>query len=210
MPHTKYTAKQGDCISSIAFKYGFSPGTLWNDRKNRELKDERKDPNVLLAGDVVYVREKEEREESCAVDQRHRFRRKGVPEKLVVQFKRQGELRADEEFVLDIDGSVSEGRTDGAGKVEVAIPPNARRGTITFREAGDKYNLELGDLDPVTELAGVQGRLRNLGFYAGETDGESSPALEDAIRSFQGEQGLEVTGEADDDTRGKLEDVYGG
>ncbi len=194
MAHRKYKVKQGG---------GADP-------KNRELKQERKDPNVLLTGDVVYVREKEEKEESCAAKQRHRFRRKGVPEKLIIQFKRQGEPRADEEYTLDIDGSLSDGKTDGDGKVEVTIPPNARKGKIVFREAGDAYDLDLGNLDPVTEVAGVQGRLRNLGFYAGAVNGKNSPELELAIRSFQEAEGLKITGKPDDSTRKKIEDAYGG
>ncbi len=210
MAGKKHTVKQGDCIASIAFKYGFFPDSIWNDPDNRELKDEREDPNVLLPGDAVYIREKEEKEESCAAEKRHRFKRKGVPEKLMVQFKRAGEPRADADYTLDIDGTLSEGKTDGDGKVEVAIPPNARKGKITFREEGDEYELELGELDPVSEISGVQGRLRNLGFFAGDPDGQVSPALEGAIRAFQETQDLEVTGDPDDKTRKKLEEVYGG
>ena len=79
MAYKKYIVKQSDCISSIAFKYGFFPDTIWNDSKNSKLKQDRKDPNVLLPGDEVYIRDKEEKEESCASEERHSFRKKGVP-----------------------------------------------------------------------------------------------------------------------------------
>lgn len=66
MAHKKYKVKQGDSICSIAFEHGLFPDTIWNDAKNSSLKQERKDPNVLYPGDVVYVRDKEEKQASCA------------------------------------------------------------------------------------------------------------------------------------------------
>ena len=115
----EYKVKQGDCISSIAYRYGFFPDTIWNDPKNSELKQKRQDPNVLAPGDLVYIPDKRIREVSGATEQRHRFRKKGVPEKLVVQFKNNDEARANEAYVLDIDGQLTEGKTDGEGRVEM-------------------------------------------------------------------------------------------
>jgi hypothetical protein len=209
MAYKKYIVKQGDCISSIAFKYGFFPDTIWNDSKNSKLKQDRKDPNVLLPGDEVYIRDKEEKEESCASEKKHRFKRKGVPEKLVIQFKRDGEARVNEDYVLDIDGELSEGQTNGDGKIEIPIPPDAKKGNITFRYTGDKYNLNLGDLDPITEISGVQSRLKNLDFYSGPVDGKMSPELEQALRVFQNKHDLEPTGKIDDTTKTKIEKAYG-
>lgn len=210
MAYKKYIVKQGDCISSIAFKYGLFPDTIWNDSKNSDLKQERKDPNVLLPGDEVYIREKEEKEESCASGKKHRFKRKGVPEKLIIQFRCDGEPRANEAYVLEIDGELSEGETDPNGKVEIPIPPDAKKGNITFRDTGDKYNLNLGHLDPITEITGVQKRLRNLGFYDGSVDGKISPDFEHALRAFQEKNNLEPTGTLDENTRSKIEETYGG
>ncbi|MGV7224258.1 MAG: peptidoglycan-binding protein [Nitrospinales bacterium] len=208
--HKKYKVRQGDCISSIAFRYGFFPDTIWNDSKNSKLKQERKDPNVLKLGDEVYIRDKEEKEESCASEQRHRFRRKGVPEKLIIHFKCDGELRANEAYVLNIDGDLSEGKTDKKGKVEIPIPPDAKKGNITFRGSDDKYNLNLGHLDPITETSGVKKRLRNMGFYDGPVDGKMSPEFENALRLFQEDHDLKSTGKLDDTTRKKIEEAYSG
>lgn len=210
MAYKKYTVKQGDCISSIAFKYGFFPDTIWNDSKNSKLKQDRKDPNVLLPGDEVYIRDKEEKEESCASEKKHRFKRKGVPERLRIQFMDEEEKpRANEAYILEIDGDLSEGKTDKDGKVEIWIPPNAKEGRITFRDSGEEYELELGELDPVTEITGVQARLSNLGFYEGEIDGKMSEELENAIRDFQDNKDLDPTGKLDESFRQKLKKVYG-
>ena len=79
MAYRKYTVKQGDCISSIAFEYGYFPDTLWNDPKNSKLKHDREDPNSLMPGDEVYIRDKEAKQASCASEKKYRFKRKGVP-----------------------------------------------------------------------------------------------------------------------------------
>ena len=210
MAYKKYIVKQGDCISSIAFKYGLFPDTIWNDSKNSKLKQDRKDPNTLMADDEVYIRDKEEKEESCESEKKHRFKRKGVPERLRLQFMDEEDKgRANETFVLDIDGDLSESNTDKDGKVEIWIPPNAKKGKITFRDSGEEYELHLGELDPVTEITGVQARLGNLGFYEGEIDGKMSEELENAIRDFQEKKGLDPTGKLDESFRQKLESVYG-
>jgi hypothetical protein len=211
MAYKKHIVKQGDCISSIAFKYGFFPDTIWNDSKNNKLKQDRKDPNVLFPGDEVFIRDKEKKEESCPSEQRHRFKRKGVPETFDIQFRVNGVPRSNEDYVLDIDGELSEGKTDKDGVVELFIPPNAKKGKITFRQSGDEYELELGDLDPITETSGVQARLRSLGFYSGPVHGKMSDELEQAIRDFQAAQNpnKEPTGQLDEDTRKKLQQAYG-
>jgi N-acetylmuramoyl-L-alanine amidase len=93
--------------------------------------------------------------------------------------------------------------------MEAFIPPDAREGWITFVESGDMYELELGHLDPVNEIAGVQGRLRNLGFYAGSVDGRPGKELSDAVLRFQEDAGLPPTGTLSEAGRRKLQEVHG-
>ena len=50
-----HTVVQGECLSSIAAKAGFTVDALWNLPENAQLKSTRKDPNVLYPGDVVFV-----------------------------------------------------------------------------------------------------------------------------------------------------------
>jgi hypothetical protein len=209
MAHKKYTVKQGDCIASIAFKHGMFPDTIWDDSKNSDLKKKRKDINVLLPGDELYIRGKEEKEESCASEERHRFRRKGVPEILKLQLLYAGKPRAEINYTIIIDGISVSGATDEEGRLEHPIPPDAKEGELILGE-DEKYQLFLGNLDPIHEVSGVQGRLRNLGFYNGSIDGELTDETVQAIQDFQVENELEPTGEPDSQTLDMLKKRYGG
>jgi len=204
-----YKAKQGDCISSIAFEYGFFQETIWNDPANRELKQKRRDPYILLPGDPVHIRDKEEKDELRPDAQRHRFRRRGVPEMLVVQFRIEEDPISDEPFVLEIDGALSEGSTDENGMIRRWIPPDAKRGKITFPGIDEEWELRVAHLDPITEISGVQGRLMDLGFFAGPADGKMSDDLSEAIRRFQQRHGLDVTGALDESTRHAIQQDFG-
>lgn len=204
-----HEVKDGECVASIAMETGHFWETIWNDAANSELKEARKSPYVLLPGDRVAIPEKRPKEESGQTEQRHRFVRKGAPEKLIIHFRINGEPRKNKHYELDIDGNVTEGDTDPNGRVELFIPPNAKTGTIRFIESGDSYELDLGHLSPITETAGVQGRLRNLGFYEGPIDGQTSDELTAAVTTFQNRHGLRADGRITDETRAKLEEVHG-
>jgi N-acetylmuramoyl-L-alanine amidase len=205
----EHRVREGECVASIAFEHGFHPDTLWDHPDNADLKRLRGDPNVLLAGDALVIPDLRTKEVACATGRLHRFKRRGVPENLRLRLHRGGKPRADLEYRLEIDGAVRHGRTDGDGLLEAWIPPNARVGLLTLLESGEVLRLELGGLDPVDHLTGVQARLFNLGLYSGRVDGLDSPALRAAVRAFQVRQGLPETGEVDAATRSALREVHG-
>lgn len=201
---TEHKVKQGECLSSIAAKYGLFPDTVWDDPANADLKQRRGDPNVLAPGDVVVIPDKRAKEESGSTEKRHRFRKKGVPAKLKIQVMLDGKARANEAYVLSIDGVSSTGTTDGDGFVEADLPPDAREGELSIGppEERDVIPLQFGAVDPVDTQEGVAHRLHDLGLpVAGDLDA--------AVREFQREHGLEPTGEVDDATRSKLVEVFG-
>jgi hypothetical protein len=209
VPH--YTVKQGDCISSIAFESGFFPDTIWNHPENSDLKNARKDPNVLFPGDVVFVPEKELRVETRPTDSRHRFQRKGVPEFLSLRFLNDEEPRAGEEYSLSIDGSFGpSGKLDADGACLLPIPPGSKSAILTLGDPGrnEKYPISLGHLDPIEEISGVAHRLVNLGYLPSASGGES-PELSDAVKAFQMDHKLSEENGLDDATRQKLKEVHG-
>jgi hypothetical protein len=203
-----YEVQQGECVDSIAFQHGHFWQTLWNHPENAELKRLRKDPNVLMAGDRLTVPPIRLKEVDGACEERHSFRRKGVPAMFRLRVLRtDGQPRAGERYVLDIDGELTDGALDDQGWLEVSIPPDAKHGRLTVE--ADAYNLLLGHIDPIEEVTGIQARLNNLGFDCGPLDGVLGPRSTAALLNFQRVHGLERTGQPDPATREKLVQEHG-
>ena len=76
---TDHVVRDGECLASIAYEHGFFWETLWNLPENAKLKELRKEPTVLLAGDVVHIPDLRVQPHDRATGASHRFRRKGVP-----------------------------------------------------------------------------------------------------------------------------------
>ncbi len=205
-----YQVKQGDCISSIAFEHGFFPDTIWNHANNKQLKERRKDPNVLLPGDVVYIPDKQLKELSEPTNDVYKYRVMNVPAKFALRLLFNGAPRKNEPYTLDIDGKVTNGQTDGDGFVKLSISPSAKRGSLVVGTGANqtRYALNLGQLDPADQIAGVQKRLNNLGFKCGRADGTFNPETKAALEAFQAYAGLPITGELDDATKSKLKQEH--
>jgi hypothetical protein len=204
-----YSVQPGDCMSSIAFERGFFWQKLWNLGANASLKAARKNPNVLMTGDVVHIPDLTIKQVPCATDKQHQFVRKGVPEKLrmkLLDINRKP--RANLAYNIVIDGSPRSGKTNGNGELTESIPPNAKVGKIMIGKS-EVINLNLGYLNPVSDLTGVKARLANLGFYKGPIDTNLDDATKSALSAFQTKQGLPVTGAADDATKSQLQQLHG-
>lgn len=66
------------------------------------------------------------------------------------------------------------------------------------------------DVPPVAALPGARVRLQNLGYAVGhEVEAPLDPVTAEALRAFQRDHGLRVTGELDDGTQTTLRQVYG-
>jgi hypothetical protein len=196
-----YSVKQGDCMSNIAYQYGFFWSTIWNHAENAALVKLRQDPNVLMPGDQVFIPDKDPKTESGATGQVHPFRMKGVPVKLKFELLDfDGTPRVGEAYTVDVDGATTNGVTGEDGMISVVIPPASKQAKVTITDTEEEYDFDLGYMNPVTSPAGLQARLKNLGYLKGEITGSIDDDTKQAIRRFQGEKGLDVTGEADAQT----------
>jgi len=196
-------------MASIGLQHGFFWETLWNHPQNAALKELRKDPNVLLAGDAVYIPDKELKQVGGATEKRHRFQRKGVPAKLRLTLMKEDKPRANVPYVLEIDGQVFRGQTDASGLIEHSIPPDAQSGRLILDNGNEIHPLNLGNLDPIDTITGVQARLRNLGLFSGDISGELDGGTAGAISAYQLRKGLPQTGQLDQATKDKLKGDHG-
>lgn len=206
-----YQVKQGDCISSIAFENGFFPDTIWNHPNNAQLKEKRQDPNVLMPGDMVFVPDKRQKEVGESTNQVHKFIYKAAPANLYLHLLNDGEPIANEPFVLEVDGKITEGTTDGEGKLRATILPNAKKGVLIVGEVEDqiKYDLNLGTLAPIDQVSGIKIRLHNLGYKVGSLDEQITEEFKDAISEFEFDHELTQTGQITETNRAKLKELYG-
>lgn len=206
-----YSVRQGDGLARIAYQYGFFWETLWNHPSNAKLKTSRKEPEFLLPGDVLYIPDKRLANVSAPVDQQHRFRVKTTPARFNLQLLDEDNPRAGVPFVLEVDDLKFPGTTDGEGWIRVAIPPDAMRGRLRVgTDLAEEYELDFGYIDPVDTITGLQSRLLNLGIYDGAVDGEMTDETLEALRRFQKDNGLPITGQLDDSTRAMLRTAYEG
>lgn len=204
----EYIVRAGDCISSIAKDHGHFWLTIWDDAGNSDVKTQREDPNVLMPGDRLVIPPLQEKEESIAAEQRHRFKRKGEPAKFRARIMQNDKPVANKPYKFDIDGKITEGTTDPDGMVEVSLPGNAKRGKLMI-EGGETYQFEFGHLEPINTLKGVQERLRNLGYAIDEISGKNDPPTRDAVLEFQRKNTLDPSGDVDQPTRDALELKHG-
>lgn len=207
----EHVVRPGECLASLAAKLRATVDEIWELDENAELREQRQDPYVLVPGDRVMVPAPSTEAVRVIAGQRHVFQVHSSYADFQVRVDRNGKPRANAAFKLVIDGGAFEveGVSDNDGVVRARIPASARRGVVEFTDGRGKVVFELGTLEPWDTLRGVQGRLRDLGYYLGDVDGIHGPRTARALRRFQKEQGLEVTGKADDSTKLALRSKFG-
>jgi hypothetical protein len=211
-----YTVQQGDGMSSIAARTGHFWPTIWNDPANAELKAVRREPEVLLPGDRVFIPLLRGKVELRATGKMHTFRRKGVPAH--VRFRVQtatGQPFGARRFVLKVGDASYDGTTDAEGRLEAFVAPTADTGLLTLFNEDPLYPRELtwilriGYLEPIETTPGVQARLTNLGFDCAGESGTAGPRTAAAVQAFRKRHGLAASGQIDDAFRNALREAYG-
>jgi hypothetical protein len=212
-----HTVEQGEFVSAIAAGYGFKDyQTIWNHPNNAELKSKRQNPNVLFPGDRLFIPDLKRRDETRSTDQQHKFVRPRPKLKLRLILEDQYEKPiAGAPCLLVVDSDSKHLTTDGQGKLELEIPPTAKQSTLVIQDASQTPHADLeipiriGHLDPVDEVSGQQGRLHNLGYFAGDADGQTGPEFQSAVEEFQCDQGLTVDGICGPKTQARLKQICG-
>ena len=228
----EYVVKQDDTLSAIAKKHKTTAKKIWNHSKNSKLKETRESMDVLLKGDKLWIPPPEQKDEGLKlesvntlyVDEEHGdikivFLKYGKPRKglqYTPYFEESGisnicsALDADAMALHEVDHDEKTGK--------ISLEPE-KDSEIDIEE----YSLRIGWLDPLDYLSGVQARLRNLGYFFDVhkwfpfessrkpySEDEADLLTKNAIAVFQVENGIEPTGEYNEETKNKLREVHGG
>lgn len=205
-----HVVRPGECLSSIALEHGiYDWKRLYDAPENKDLRRRRPNPNVLYPGDKVSIPDLPQRKETCATGSSHRFvarRAKHVLRMVVTDHR--GAPAKNEPFKVHIESPPisKSGVTTDEGLIEVAVPPSVRKALVEI--LGTVLEIQPGMLDPVSHVRGIQARLNNLGFDAGNVDGVIGRKTRRAIHRFQLAHGLQPSGEIDDKTRRELLRVH--
>lgn len=220
MPLT-HVVRPGEHMGTIAKKYGFENfSTLWDLPENAELKQLREDPSLLAPGDELFIPDRVRLVFNRMTDASHDVKVKLDRLQLNLRvLDIDGEPYANGTVTIRVEPPKKPGAsfqtektltTDAEGKLSVDVAKHVKAGSLIIE--GVEFPLDIGQLDPIDTQAGVAQRLHNLGYLAprdADGDGEiDASELELAIRDFQADNSLELTGKAAD-IEAKLEEVYG-
>jgi hypothetical protein len=214
---TIHVVKQGEWLQQIARLYGFASWrTLYDHPDNEPLRDKRPDPDLLFPGDEVIIPDKQ-RKDSIDPDAPYRVVL-GRKETELLRFQPRlddGQSLAGKSYQLKL-GSVTHNETvPSTGIIEHPLAEDATQAelTVTLDDGlAVTWVLQLGGIDPIETLSGIQTRLRNLRYYFGAiatADGDPDLETQAAIRAFQKDQGSTIDGQVSADLRTKLQEVHG-
>src|SRR5437867_4630138 len=191
-------AKKGDCVISIASAAGFADWhTVYDAPENADLRKKRPDPHILVEGDKVFVPDMKPMEITLKAGHTYLIKTKSLWATVELALNDpSGNPYAGKKWELRVGDEVYKGTTDGKGGLKQKVPPDAKEGDLTVI-LDDKHKLEwtidIGGLDPIDTISGVQCRLNNLGYNTGaDAMGTLGAGTAHALRDFQNDMGLKV------------------
>ncbi|MFL0799397.1 MAG: peptidoglycan-binding protein [Agarilytica sp.] len=216
---TTHTVAQGETLARIAKQHKFASWqTIYNHVENKPFREKRPDPNIIFPGDQLKIPEKEDRMSSGSTNSTHVFRvKKPEIEKFRVKIQNSsGRAWAGKRVVLSVGGQNIDAPIGPNGVLEIELPNgDESEGELKVfmdpnsEEPTHEFEVQLGHLDPVEELSGVQARCNLLGFDCGVADGIMGSKTRTGVKKFQASEGLDVDGVPGPMTKGKLKEVYG-
>jgi hypothetical protein len=206
-----HIAVDGEWIGSIAAAAGNRAWkTIWNHPRNLGLRA-RRDPNLLIPGDHIWIPPVDVRSESTPTTATHKLVLSSPQDILVIRFTRItryvnsfGPIH----YELAVGSSRQGGDLHADGdRIEAPLPLDATKATLTIN--GGTAILKIGKLTPLARLDGMQARMTNLGWDVGPIDNQDGPRTHRGTKGFQSFYTLKVDGIIGGQTRGKAKQVYG-
>lgn len=214
----QHTVAQGETLLRIARQYGYKTSTaLYNHPSNAEFKALRPDPNLIFPGDIITIPPKKEKFMPLRASSINTFVVQNEKEYFRLQIIHEdGDDITGKRIVLNIGNQTIDTVLPSDGLVEVELNEND---TLTAQvdlylkedqsSPSESFTAQVGHLDPIDTLSGVQARCNLLGFDCGKVDGINGAKTKAGVRDFQYEHDLEVDGIAGKKTTAKLQQVFG-
>ena len=184
----EHTVEQGETLASIAIAHKVAYGSVLHAPQNEALLQTRT-PQQLFEGDIVFIPEAPPKSVILEVDRVHTLVVRPPSVRVQVQFLCGGAPRGLEPCTIRVDdGDPIEERLDADGWLRTEVSAAATQLQVTFfpdTEYAEEATLQLGHLDPISEMRGIQQRLNNLGFECGAEDGDAAERTQAALRAFQ-------------------------
>jgi hypothetical protein len=182
-----HTVKRGEFLAQIARDAGFhDPDSIWNAPENSDLRQQRHDPNVLVAGDRVFIPNRTPKDVAAATGQKHSFELASSELKLRLRVLDSGGAPVANQMCEFSVGDLQQLTTDGDGRVErpITLDVNGPRpidGGLNFFDPQLRlvFHLKVGDLDHEDVVTGQQARLNNLGYFAGSDPPVANPQTDE-------------------------------
>lgn len=205
-----YVVRQGEHLAGIAARYGFDPQPVWEHEANSELREQRRDPQILAPGDLLYIPIEEQPEPArISPNTNNRYQATQPRVELRMALAAGDTILANEPYRVEGLARPIEGTTDGEGRLREALPPSTRSVRVVLPNRDDfALDVRLGNLNPHDGRSGQAQRLRNLGLDPSLRGidpvaplmrrEELAVRLADATRAFQRLEGADETGDPDD------------
>jgi hypothetical protein len=231
-----HKVEQGEFLAKIAQKYGFTDyKAIWNHPKNAQLKKKRVSPNVLNPGDMLFIPDKTERQESRGTTKVHNFVASARKVELQIVLTDVSKNPVDGATgTLKVEKSILTANSGGDGLIKYEIPISSEKGDLTVESEkliaggrriplviGHLNDLETEPFDSAPEKASEQraawrDRLNNMGFFAGYEDTDEEQ-FRWALEEFQCEHmkkdnsspKAKPSGVCDAETRDAMRAAYG-
>lgn len=214
----QHTVAQGETLLRIAKQYGYQTSkALYNHPSNAEFKALRPDPNLIYPGDKITIPPKKEKFIPLRTNSINSFVVQNEKEYFRLQIIHEdGDDIAGKRIVLNIGSQTIDTVLPADGLVEVELNENdSLTGQVDLylkedqSSPSESFTAQVGHLDPIDTLSGVQARCNLLGFDCGTVDGINGAKTKAGVREFQQAQQLQVDGIAGPVTKSRLVYVYG-
>lgn len=222
-PAFDHVVQEGESAESIAVVNGLPTEKVWNDPPNANLKSLRTTPHILMPGDIVHVPALIVQAQPKATQTEHPVVVSVPQSKVQVKFcvGAAGKNSSDTlivpravqavDYWCDSEQTPRRTWTSVGGVLELSVPATARTLKVRFVDETPPLTITLllRCLHPIDTPTGVAIRFENLGYGVALKSDMTFNDLQPAIRRFQQEHQLTITGQPDAATKDRLKLVHG-